>query len=746
MHALKPEWRLHRLLVVLVGLFLATAAFGATVLPPKGQQPLVITPQEKVIPLYDSSYALVISVAKYIDAETWPVLDNTKTELDTVTEKLRLHGFEVHRVVDPTGDQLAREIKTFMNSFGRKRNSRIVVLYSGHGYLDKETGSGYLVPVDATSATAPNSNFFNTAYAMEDLRTEALRMPAKHGLFIFDSCYSGMVFKGGDEQLLPRDRGKSISDRWRYIEQNSADEVRQFISAGGADQRLPGKSAFVTALLQGLDGGASRTDDGYVTGKELGLFIRQQVSTISRTQKPQSDALGKVLGDMVFQFRKDSVLVQAARPSIPIRVPNTGPSNTPRSSATPDKGPPEPSDEHSRAVGTPARAATPKTIDATEKWVAWTNVKFREVEYDFNKLVKFPLAKQDVCLTAKLGLNGKILLAQAEDGMGFFDTESGQLLKTLKLPSVKAPGTACFIFDDKLFANGDQYFIRVREESAGKARTRHLTVDLRSLAVTEIRVPDNESLLKIAPNADDNEIVTVSMSDSPAAGSGGPHVLKWNETPVVLHIRLLKGDGSILKSRDVPTRTMSDLKVARQLLDDFEASWGMDGMYSRGYIIGKAGLISLQRFFEGENLQLAKYSDIGCGPRSQLRAVLLKVGSFPMGFRNMDYFPGSVCVVQTDGSIQGQLRTISLPSPQTSLLQIYKVDSDDVIYLSARKYDTGSLFLMKYRLSDGMVAGAATIRASGPVGTAGDKAVTWAQDVNKQVSLHLLALEGKVLQ
>lgn len=279
------------------------AAFGANILQPTGPQPFVTNPQEKAISLYENSYALLISVSNYKNENAWPKLKNTRDEVDLVAQNLRNHGFEVHRVLDPDGDTLGKEIKTFMNTYGRKVNSRILFFYSGHGHFDKATDSAFLVPTDAMDAAAEGTNFYSVAYAMDELRREALKMPAKHGLFIFDNCYSGMIFKAGNEAVRPSNYGSSAVDRWNYLIQNSRVGVRQFVSAGGPDQKLPGKSAFVPILIQGLKGGASRSDDGYVTGKELGLFLSEEVTKVSPSQRPQSDVIGEILGDMVFQIK-----------------------------------------------------------------------------------------------------------------------------------------------------------------------------------------------------------------------------------------------------------------------------------------------------------------------------------------------------------------------------------------------------------------------------------------------------------
>lgn len=278
-----------------------------TILPSQGPQPSVISPQEKNISLYHASFALAISVASYGNNKSWNNLPNTTKEIDELSGILQKHGFQITRVIDPTGEELDKEISKFLNTHGRDTEARIVVIFSGHGYVDRSNDTAYFVPRDAESPLLAGSNFFTTALAFEDFRSKAMRISAKHGLFVFDNCYSGMIFKSGPAGAYPVERGNSPTERWRYFDKNAKTPVRHFISAGGPDELLPGSSIFAKALIEGLTGAASRTRDGYFTGKELGMFVSEQVANQSRNQFPLSDVLGKNHGDMVFQIIPDGI-------------------------------------------------------------------------------------------------------------------------------------------------------------------------------------------------------------------------------------------------------------------------------------------------------------------------------------------------------------------------------------------------------------------------------------------------------
>jgi formylglycine-generating enzyme required for sulfatase activity len=132
--------------------------------------------------------------------------------------------------------------------------------------------------------------------SIERFASMAREIETKHVLFLFDSCFSGA-------------RGFALSvaspaDLTSIITQRTAESVRQFISSGTADQRVPDTSEFRRQFVMALDGEADRNGDGHVTGSELGVFLQEKVTSYTRgTQTPQ---YGKILdpdldkGDFVF--------------------------------------------------------------------------------------------------------------------------------------------------------------------------------------------------------------------------------------------------------------------------------------------------------------------------------------------------------------------------------------------------------------------------------------------------------------
>lgn len=92
--------------------------------------------------------------------------------------------------------------------------------------------------------------------------------------------------------------------------------VRQFLTAGDANEKVPAKSVFTPLFLRALEGEADYTKDGYVTGSELGLYLTQHLPNLTRgNQHPQFGTILDVnlnRGDIVF---RSSIAVVSPQPS-----------------------------------------------------------------------------------------------------------------------------------------------------------------------------------------------------------------------------------------------------------------------------------------------------------------------------------------------------------------------------------------------------------------------------------------------
>ncbi len=284
--------------------------------------------------LYTGSYALIIGISQY---KEWGSLRGVRDDVPRVKEALEQMGFQVQVKMNlKDRGALEKAFTSFIKKYGSKqahRHNRLIFYFAGHGETirrscDDELGMGYIVAANAPlpkkevcppQYTSANNRprkrlidargFLEYALNMEAVKVYAYDILAKHVLFLFDSCFAGTIF-------TTRDALEEIS----YL---TKEPVRQFITAGSADETVPDYSLFrrefVAALLEGK-GDLDR--DGYVTAGELGWYLEKNV--VPGSQGGQHPQYGKInhpsfnKGNFVFTLPKST--------STPLRVtPVAGP-------------------------------------------------------------------------------------------------------------------------------------------------------------------------------------------------------------------------------------------------------------------------------------------------------------------------------------------------------------------------------------------------------------------------------------
>ena len=259
----------------------------------RGMKISVRTSAGEHIELYNASYALVIGNGNYTNG--WDPLPGALQDVKEVAAALKTHGFNVTLKTDLTADEFEDAFLTFVLEHGAEETNRLLFYYAGHGYtlpLANEQERGYLVMVDAPEPDTDKLGFVRGSINMETLVGESKAILARHVLFLFDCCFSSTILNARD-RISP----ESISDNIRH-------PVRQFITAGRANEPVPDRSVFKTAFLDLIDGRAAEPfRDGYITGAELGLYLKNQVPIYNEAQHPQ---YGKIRdpkldkGDFVF--------------------------------------------------------------------------------------------------------------------------------------------------------------------------------------------------------------------------------------------------------------------------------------------------------------------------------------------------------------------------------------------------------------------------------------------------------------
>jgi len=289
-----------RILWSLPLLAMCSLAIGDT----RGLKIRVKDPQGQAIELYSESHALLIGASRYQDPG-WPSIESIPGELKKVEEILKAQGFSVQTHLDPTKRQLKDHFADFIDQYGYDENNRLLFFFAGHGYTRKDGNKGYLVPVDAPNPLEDEKGFQRKALPMSQILAWARQTEAKHSLFLFDSCFSGTIFKS-----------RALPEHPPAISTAVSRPVRQFITAGSAGQTVPAKSTFTPAFVEALQyGKGDLNQDGYVSGTELGLYLQQEVPLYVK-QTPQ---FGKITdyelsrGDFVFVLPRTKV-AKAAEP------------------------------------------------------------------------------------------------------------------------------------------------------------------------------------------------------------------------------------------------------------------------------------------------------------------------------------------------------------------------------------------------------------------------------------------------
>jgi len=276
------------------------------------------TREGETIQLYGGSYALVIGNGDY--QKGWDKLTGAVSDAMEVAEALEKHGFQVTLKTNVTKDEFDREFGQFAVNYGRDKDNRLLFYYAGHGHTEKMTTGdelGYIVMVDTPTSEADPVEFGIKSVDMVSLVTRAKMINARHVLFMFDSCFSGSIMNLR-KKVTPPD---SISEDVRY-------PVRQFITAGDTDEPVPDHSVFKQAFLDLIEGRDREPFiDGYITGEELGYYLKHKVPEYNPMQHPQ---YGKIRdpkldkGDFVFQLAKPPITPPSASGMPKIKIGRDG--------------------------------------------------------------------------------------------------------------------------------------------------------------------------------------------------------------------------------------------------------------------------------------------------------------------------------------------------------------------------------------------------------------------------------------
>ncbi len=282
----------------------------------RGTSIYVKTKEGKEIKLYKAAYALVIGNGGYNKTD-WAELPGALMDADAVANALSKRGYHVTLEKDiKTKEKFETVFAEFSSKYGQDSENQILFYYAGHGHTEKlrnDENLGYLVMTDAPEQKNDMVTFNRSSVDMQYFITEAKKIKAKHVLFIFDSCFSGTIVT-----MRAKVTPEYISDNVRYV-------VRQFITAGRENEKVPDRSLFRRTFFDLLEGRDKEPmPDGYITGEEMGFYLKHKVPGYNPEQHPQ---YGKISdpkldkGDFVFLDSKDRFKKNKRTPAIPFYFP-----------------------------------------------------------------------------------------------------------------------------------------------------------------------------------------------------------------------------------------------------------------------------------------------------------------------------------------------------------------------------------------------------------------------------------------
>jgi hypothetical protein len=213
-------------------------------------------------------------LSAYAD-RSWPALNGRR-------DAERVQRMFLDRGVPPAAITLALPVpggkpslEEIIVRFGEQLNAnasadtRVVVYIAGHGYTSD--GIGYLVPPDAPDPNAHPAEFKLAAMPVTTLLARVAAFRAAHVLLILDACFSGLALDS-----LPREK---FSHPPRSPDQT---RILQVITAGTAGQTVADDGQFAELIVAGLVGAADLNYDGWISGTELGMYLRLRMSEATR--------------------------------------------------------------------------------------------------------------------------------------------------------------------------------------------------------------------------------------------------------------------------------------------------------------------------------------------------------------------------------------------------------------------------------------------------------------------------------
>jgi hypothetical protein len=218
-------------------------------------------------------FAIIVGIDDYRGSGSHLTnLAYAESDARRLAEYFGSQGYAVRLLLHSTGNATRGHILDAVDAVAAVigDGDSFVFSFSGHGTVEEVEGIriGYLEAAGPSGAASRLS--------AGDIQAIMVRLDAaRHQLFIFASCYGGLLGQ------LPRRSEDILFDSSAFLRRDlQSRRGRHFLSAGGADQQVldggpAGLSWFTYFLLKGLEPAiVSSRADGLITIGELATFVQ----------------------------------------------------------------------------------------------------------------------------------------------------------------------------------------------------------------------------------------------------------------------------------------------------------------------------------------------------------------------------------------------------------------------------------------------------------------------------------------
>lgn len=224
----------------------------------------------------DDDMAVIIGVERYQDL---PSSDYSSGDASLVKEYLAALGMKERNMElllneRATQSSMKKTLETWLPN-RVKKNSRVVIYYSGHGAPDVSTGEGYMVPFDGD----PNY-LADTGYPLKRLYDMSARLAVAEVSVILDSCFSGAgprsVLAKGARPLVMMAEKVTLPEHMAVLTSTQGTQI----STSSPDK---GHGVFTYYFLKAIKNGRKNLPEIYAYIKPL---VEDEAKTLNVKQSP----------------------------------------------------------------------------------------------------------------------------------------------------------------------------------------------------------------------------------------------------------------------------------------------------------------------------------------------------------------------------------------------------------------------------------------------------------------------------